>query len=564
LGICDNVFLKSGDFDDDNRLELAMGSPSQNCFLLFDARGGIQKWSSPFLQTGGIRGVTLGDVDNDNITEIIAQSHTLGPVIFNGQTKDIKAEFNIGFNYGLSIGDVDDEPSLEIVTASGYADWVRFNFINCQTQKIEYQSEYLGEFIGNKGAIKIVDIDSDGKNEIIAGSDGYIIIFATPGTNPKGNDVSSPVVYANIKDDAIIYGTVSINVRAADNIRVSKIGLYVDGKLIKEVAQSSYLWQLNTALYSDGQHILKILAYDLAGNIGVKEIRVGIGNYQPAPPTISGVVSPTYLNPLNIKGNKQAYTSIWINAKEIVAFDNKQTWSAIISLKEGNNLFKITAKDFSSRESSPLSLNIFLDSTLPQKPQVIDDGVTTDYLDRLHARWSSQDPETGIVEYCYAIGSAPGAGDVSDWTNVGNLTEHTAMNLNLVNNQVYYFSVKAKNSACNWSRAGISDGITVKQAPPVITKYTPAKLRRFVLRAAVNISLSASDPEGGTLQYRISIDDSVKSDWSGNTTYTWTTQKKDFGRHSIVLEVRDNKGGKAIETVPIFVYRKAINLPVHK
>ena len=44
-------------------------------------------------------------------------------------------------------------------------------------------------------------------------------------------------------------------------------------------------------------------------------------------------------------------------------------------------------------------------------PDVSDDGATTHFFDRLHATWGSADPETGIAEYHYCIGTAAGACD---------------------------------------------------------------------------------------------------------------------------------------------------------
>jgi cyclophilin family peptidyl-prolyl cis-trans isomerase/Leucine-rich repeat (LRR) protein len=113
------------------------------------------------------------------------------------------------------------------------------------------------------------------------------------------------------------------------------------------------------------------------------------------------------------------------------------------------------------------------DSTLPTTPAVTDDGATTTSNTQLHATWSSSDPESGIAEYQYAIGSTAGGTDVVGWTSAGAAAGVTRSGLTLTFGTIYYFAVKAKNGKGLWSGVGVSDGITVQepanQAPAVST-----------------------------------------------------------------------------------------------
>jgi hypothetical protein len=185
-------------------------------------------------------------------------------------------------------------------------------------------------------------------------------------------------------------------------------------------------------------------------------------------------------------------------------------------------------------------------------------------MDKLHASWTSSDPQTGIAEYKIAIGTQPSVRDVLDWASVGTASQYTASGLNLVNTKTYYFMVQAKNAAGKWSNTGTSNGITVQYNPPVITAYTPAKLKRFISGDTVNISITATNPEGGQLTYRISIDGQIKKDWSGTSTYAWITNDSNFGRHIITVEAKNTKGAIAKENIPVFVAHKPIDLPTHK
>jgi predicted outer membrane repeat protein len=105
------------------------------------------------------------------------------------------------------------------------------------------------------------------------------------------------------------------------------------------------------------------------------------------------------------------------------------------------------------------------DGTPPTTPVVVDDGDYTASATDVHAIWISFDPESGIAEYQYAIGTSPSGIDVVNWTSVGTNTEVTLASLNLTVGTTYYFAVKAKNGQGLWSEAGVSDGITVRSAP---------------------------------------------------------------------------------------------------
>lgn len=99
------------------------------------------------------------------------------------------------------------------------------------------------------------------------------------------------------------------------------------------------------------------------------------------------------------------------------------------------------------------------DTTPPSTPVVTDDGDTIN-TPRLHAKWSSEEPESAIAKYEYAIGTNPGKRDVVDWTSI-ETNEVTRTDLRLANGQTYYFTVKAMNEAGLWSAVGYSDGIKV-------------------------------------------------------------------------------------------------------
>lgn len=122
----------------------------------------------------------------------------------------------------------------------------------------------------------------------------------------------------------------------------------------------------------------------------------------------------------------------------------------------------IAYPDGSTLTSSTATL-VVRDLTPPTVPSVSDDGIHTTSEDTLRASWSSTDPESGIIEYQYAIGttpSVPASGFVVGWTSAGTGASASVSGLQLQNGITYYFYVKARNAADLWSGVGVSDGIT--------------------------------------------------------------------------------------------------------
>jgi len=106
------------------------------------------------------------------------------------------------------------------------------------------------------------------------------------------------------------------------------------------------------------------------------------------------------------------------------------------------------------------------DFTRPTTPVVTDDGDYTTSTTQLHASWNSLDPESGIAEYQYVIGTSPGGTNIVNWTSTATEMEVTKTGLSLTPGITYYFAVKAKNGQGVWSEVGVSDGITTLGGDP--------------------------------------------------------------------------------------------------
>ena len=94
------------------------------------------------------------------------------------------------------------------------------------------------------------------------------------------------------------------------------------------------------------------------------------------------------------------------------------------------------------------------DQTPPNPPSVIAGGKEGD-ASSVEATWSANDPDSSITGYRYAIGSAAGATDIVNWTNISS-NSMTRSGLGLVEGWQYWLAVQARNEGGLWSASGYS------------------------------------------------------------------------------------------------------------
>ena len=89
-------------------------------------------------------------------------------------------------------------------------------------------------------------------------------------------DTTPPVVTSMAPTEgATVSGTVSLAASATDNVAVTSLGLYVDGKLICTAA-SSATCSWNTKRVAAGTHSVSATAKDAAGNAATKSASVTV------------------------------------------------------------------------------------------------------------------------------------------------------------------------------------------------------------------------------------------------------------------------------------------------
>lgn len=128
---------------------------------------------------------------------------------------------------------------------------------------------------------------------------------------------------------------------------------------------------------------------------------------------------------------------------------------------------KSISQDNADNISSIVWQDVNVDWTPPTNPTPVNDGKTTDInvactKDSLSANWGvSTDPNSGLTQYWYSVGTAPGSTNVIGWTNAWANNIITVNIPSISHGTTYYFNVKAENGAGLMSPVMSSNGQTV-------------------------------------------------------------------------------------------------------
>jgi len=195
--------------------------------------------------------------------------------------------------------------------------------------------------------------------------------------------------------------------------------------------------------------------------------------------------------------------------------------------------------------------NLNIDWTVPICNTVNDgtgsDTDTTTSTTTLSSNWAaSNDPNSGIVKYFYAIGTTPGDTNVTGWTDNALNTSVTKTGLALTDGQAYYFSVKTENGAgltsiCN------SNGVMVFLATDLSeNEIVPAFSvfpNPFGESATINIQLSSDQhlkiSLTDVLGRQIIISDKLYT--AGKHSITMNSSRLQLSKGIYFLEVSNEK-----------------------
>ena len=191
---------------------------------------------------------------------------------------------------------------------------------------------------------------------------------------------------------------------------------------------------------------------------------------QSANPTVTfGVTSP-YMSYIVLDNAQWLSSTQWRATYDITSLVPRGTYTISVSGAKGTDGMEIpTDTRFSFVVDYAGQIT---DQTPPNVPSVIAGGKEGD-PSTAEVVWWASDPDSAITGYRYAIGSAPGATDIVNWTTTSN-NSFTRSGLGLVEGRQYWVAVQARNIGGLWSASGYSAFVA---GQPLRKVFLPLVLR---------------------------------------------------------------------------------------
>lgn len=294
-----------------------------------------------------------------------------------------------------------------------------------------------------------------------------------------------------------------------------------------------------------GLNTLAATATDAAGNTTMKSIRVFVSRptTPPAMPTVGTVGTPppavTTQSSLTIGGTKTAGTSIWINGQQVYPNDNSTTWTATVTLVEGDNALEIVAKDATGAASAATHTNVILDTLAPIL--TVAPSAKTN-LNPYTLQGSVDDSLTTVTINGLSATRAQRAFTVSVPLTLGsNLLHLTAVSPN------GYTTTR--------------DFTITLGTIPTLQTIQPVDGRKLYAGTSTSLQATATDKENDPMQYQFLIDGTPLGLWGGGASQTWTPSVSQLGLHTVTVNVRDDYGGSNTQAVDVDVIRSPIQHP---
>jgi uncharacterized repeat protein (TIGR01451 family) len=226
--------VTAGDVDDDGEKEIVLASNSNyagsgdSLIKIFNAETYDVEWQifdiPNISAVGGIGSIRMGDVDQDGETEFViaTANYSDGLIqIYNGRSHQLERQsltYDGDSFTSMEIGDVDGDQQAEIVVGQHRehtgASGVHIVVFDGATAQEEWQSISLGNFWGEVDDIHLVDVDDDGRQEILAANTQSVYIF--DGVTQVLEGTIATHAYAITSADLDHDGTLSILVGGSD------------------------------------------------------------------------------------------------------------------------------------------------------------------------------------------------------------------------------------------------------------------------------------------------------------------------------------------------------------
>ncbi|MDO8538148.1 MAG: Ig-like domain-containing protein, partial [archaeon] len=366
-----------------------------------------------------------------------------------------------------------------------------------------------------------------------------------------------------------VSGTITVTADANDNDRVMNVRFFIDNvaKFIDFNPPYAFTWDTTDVV--DGNHTIKVVAKDAAGNTTTKTRDVFVDNNTTVTVTITYPTSnPTYdtnLAMINLggtaSGNLQGVTIYWgISTDGNGIASGVANWTTgNIPLAIGQNQIIVTAKRASqivgsdsiivTRDANGTDTNApFVIITLPTSNPTYDTNSSTINLSGL------TNDNIGVISVTWGINTDGNGTAVLSQAN----TYWTANNLPLILG-ANIITIRAYDAAGNVGQDVITvtrDANQTDTQNPTITIISPQN--NEIVGNTINIAASASDNVGVT-RVEFVIDNVLRfTDYSTPYVYIWNTTAYTDGNHSIKATAFDAANNSAFHQISVIVDNNAV------
>ncbi|MCF2143337.1 MAG: VCBS repeat-containing protein [Candidatus Heimdallarchaeota archaeon] len=420
--------VQVGDMDNDDKLELLTAAQYDNRdnlslvgVQIFQNSGfgstfednqqdDLSGGSSTTTKDQFIHTILVGDVDNDGINESVFVGRNylrvFGKNTFSNANPPIEILINNTIKPimggGAAIGDIDSDGANELIFGASNGTLYIVNVTDTGSDNLSYTIEWsgdIGDTVGKRGAIQLVDLDKDGETELFVGDTyGQIISLGKS---------ASPVVIITSPSDGSVKKDPNVFVQwsAVDSYTLHHFDIYINGTFYARTggAQRGILLPL-----LEGQNTILVNGTGITGKFDTDSITVTINLaspevtiLQPSNNYVTNKDTVTLLLTYSDKNGDFDHYDIYINSSSPVytTSTNSQVID-FVALGLGEGIFNITVV------AVDLALNtgrdtIFIIRDLTNPTITITtplDGAAVK-LAAVQVQWSGSDVLSGIDYY---------------------------------------------------------------------------------------------------------------------------------------------------------------------
>lgn len=176
-------------------------------------------------------------------------------------------------------------------------------------------------------------------------------------------DIEGPTITPSLANDSLVSAETTIAISAVDSLGVSSVAFYLDGNFLQNGVVDDLKATIITQNFSEGRHILKIVATDTLDNESVYELPLVFvnsgANLSITSPTLTK--SATYVASGSYEGGVANVKRIVIQDVEATLDTVNKTWAATITLNPGvNNVIGTIYDQFDNTATASASIKVDL------------------------------------------------------------------------------------------------------------------------------------------------------------------------------------------------------------